>query len=367
MRIGLISTPWTPLPPPAYGGLEAVVDSLARGFAAAGHELLVAATGDSTCPVPLVPDSPPADPGGTWLTEAELGQVVRAYDAMRGMDIIHDHTLAGPLCLLRPPDVPVVTTNHGPYRPQLLPIYQAMNRHAAIVAVSHHQASTATGVHIARVIHHGIDVDAVPVGDGAGGYFCFLGRMSPRKGVREAALVAHKAGVPLRIAAKIQDSTEQEYFDREVAGLLDSDVEYLGELNSTEKYALLGGATALLNPMRWPEPFGLVMVEALATGTPVVATPAGAAPEIVDDGVTGFLCEDVDALAAALPRTNGLDRRRCRQEARTRFAADRMVAEHLDLYTTLLNGNGNGNGNRAAPMAWQEGWHYTLPTGWTGQ
>jgi glycosyltransferase involved in cell wall biosynthesis len=335
VRIGLISTPWTPLPPPAYGGLEAVVDQLARGFAAAGHELLVAATGDSTCPVPLVP-APPADPGGTWLTEAELAQIVRAYQAMGQMDIIHDHTLAGPLCLLRPPGVPVVTTNHGPYREPLLDIYRAMGRHAAIVAVSHHQASTAEGVRIARVIHHGTDVEAIPVGDGAGGYFCFLGRMSPRKGVREAALVAHRAGVPLRIAAKIQDGTEREYFDHEVAPLLDGDVEYVGELTAADKYTLLGGATALLNPIQWPEPFGLVMIEALATGTPVVATPAGAAPEIVDDGATGYLRERIDDLAACLPLAAGLDRRRCRQKARHRFGADRMVAEHLDLYADLL-------------------------------
>jgi glycosyltransferase involved in cell wall biosynthesis len=336
VRIGLISTPWTPLPPPAYGGLEAVVDCLARGFAAAGHEVLVAATGDSTCPVPLVPDFPPADPGGAWLSELELAHVVRGYAAMGDVDIIHDHTLVGPLYLLRPPDVPVVTTNHGPYRVPLLDIYRAMDRHVALVAVSRHQASTAHGIRIARVIHHGIDVEAVPVGDGTGGYCCFLGRMSPRKGVREAALVAHRAGVPLRIAAKIQDSTEREYFDSAVAPLLDSDVEYLGELNSTEKYALLGGATALLNPMQWPEPFGLVMIEALAAGTPVVATPAGAAPEIVDDGVTGYLCDDIEALAAGVARAGDLDRRRCRQEARSRFGADRMVAEHLDLYAGIL-------------------------------
>ncbi len=338
MRIGLISTPWTPLPPPAYGGLEAVVDSLARGFAAAGHEVLVAAPGDSTCPVPLVPDSPPADPGGAWLTEAELAHVVRAYRAMAGMDVVHDHTLAGPLYLNRPRGVPVVTTNHGPFRPQLCDIYRAMDRRTAIVAVSRHQASTADGVPIARVILHGIDVDAVPVGDGAGGYFCFLGRMSPRKGVREAVLVARKAGVPLRIAAKVQDGIEREYFDSSVAPLLTSEVQYLGELNTQEKYRLLGGATALLNPMQWPEPFGLVMAEALATGTPVVATPAGAAPEIVDDGVTGYLRDDLDALAACLTRAGELDRGRCRHEALSRFSAKRMVAEHLDLYGELASG-----------------------------
>jgi glycosyltransferase involved in cell wall biosynthesis len=161
--------------------------------------------------------------------------------------------------------------------------------------------------------------------------------MSPRKGVREAALIARKAGVPLRIGARVQDKTEREYLDRAVAPLLTSDVEYLGELNTDEKYTLLGGATAMLNPIQWPEPFGLVMIEALAAGTPVVATPAGAAPEIVDDGVTGYLRDDIDALAASLAQAGSLDRERCRQEALSRFSADRMVAEHLDLYTQLIS------------------------------
>jgi glycosyltransferase involved in cell wall biosynthesis len=352
VRIGLISTPWTPLPPPAYGGLEAVVDSLARGFAAAGHEVLVAAPADSTCPVPLVPNSPPADPSGTWLTEAELAHVVRAYAAMAGMDIIHDHTLAGPLYLNRPRGVPVVTTNHGPFRQPLCDIYRAMDGHTSLVAVSRHQASTANGLPIARVILHGIDVQSVPVGDGAGDYFCFLGRMSPRKGVREAALVARKASVPLRIAAKIQDGIEREYFDNAVAPLLTSDVQYLGELNTQEKYLLLGGATALLNPIQWPEPFGLVMAEALAAGTPVVATPAGAAPEIVDDGVTGYLRDDIGTLATCLKQAGSLDRERCRHEALSRFSAQRMAAEHLDLYREILSaGQGRGSDPERSRMA----------------
>jgi glycosyltransferase involved in cell wall biosynthesis len=336
VRIGMISTPWTALPPPAYGGIEGVVDRLVRGLVAAGHELLVAAPGDSSIPAPLVPDSAPADPHAMSLTEPEVGHIVRAYQAMQEMDIIHDHTLAGPLYRHRPPDIPVVTTNHGPFRTQLRDIYQAMQRDVALVAISHHQASTAGEARIARVIHHGINVDAVPVGDGAGGYFCFLGRMSAGKGVREAALIARKAGVPLRIGAKVHDKGEQEYLDCAVAPLLNSEVEYLGELNTEEKYKLLGGATAMLNPIQWPEPFGLVMIEALAAGTPVVATPAGAAPEIVDDGVTGYLREDIDALVAVLGQAASLDRERCRQEAQSRFSADRMVAEHIDLYTELL-------------------------------
>jgi glycosyltransferase involved in cell wall biosynthesis len=335
VRIGLISTPWTALPPPAYGGIEGVVDGLARGFMSAGHEVLLAASGDSQCPVPMVPGAPPADPDGMGMTEAEMSHVVRAYDAMSDMDLVHDHTVAGPLYRHRPADLPVVTTNHGPFRAGLRDIYHAMARDVALVAISHHQASTAD-VPIARVIHHGIDVDSVPVGEGTGGYACFLGRMSPSKGVREAATAAREAGVPLRIAAKMNDQAERDYFECAVSPLLGSDIEYLGELSTTDKYKLLGGATALLNPIQWPEPFGLVMIEALAAGTPVVATPSGAAPEIVDDGVTGFLRDDGRELSACLRDAAGLDRQACRQAAETRFSTERMVADHLDLYGQLL-------------------------------
>jgi glycosyltransferase involved in cell wall biosynthesis len=338
VRIGLISTPWTPLPPPAYGGIEGVVDRLARGFIAAGHEVLLAAPSDSECPAPLIPNSPPADVDGMGLSEVELGHVVRAYDAMPDMDLVHDHTLCGPLYRHRPRGLPIVTTNHGPFRAQLRDIYRSMAQDVALVAISHHQASTAADVRIARVIHHGIDVDAVPVGDGGGGYACFLGRMNPSKGVREAAMIAREAGMPLRIAAKMQDKGEREYFECAVSPLLNSDIEYLGELSTDEKYQLLGGAAALLNPMQWPEPFGLVMIEALAAGTPVVATPAGSATEIIDDGVTGHLREDVPALAAALADVGNLDRAGCREVAVTRFSTERMVADHLDLYAELIGG-----------------------------
>jgi glycosyltransferase involved in cell wall biosynthesis len=336
VRIGMVSTPWTALPPPAYGGIEGVVDRLARGYLAAGHEVLVAAPGDSTCPVPLVPNAPPADPDGIGLTEVELAHVVRSHRAMQEMDIIHDHTLIGPLYRHRVPDVPVVTTIHGPFRQFLKDVYRAMDPDVALVAISRHQASTADGIRITRVIYHGIDVDTVPFGDGSGGYFCFLGRMSPSKGVREAALIARKAGVPLRIGAKLQDKGEREYFECAVAPLLGSGVEYLGELNVEEKYSLLCGATAMLNPIQWPEPFGLVMIEALAAGTPVVTTPSGAAPEIVDDGITGYIREDIDGLAAVLQQAGNLDRKRCREEARRRFSTECMVNQHLDLYADLL-------------------------------
>jgi glycosyltransferase involved in cell wall biosynthesis len=340
MRIGLIAPPWVPVPPPAYGGTEAVMDRLARGLVRAGHDVLLAAAADSTCPVPRVAGTAPAgERAPVFLdTVAELRHVVTSYAAMDAVDVVHDHTVAGPVYRHRPRSTPVAATNHGPFDADSTPVYRAM-RDTAVVAISHHQASTATGVAIAAVIHHGIDVDAVPVGRGDGGYASFLGRMCPDKGPRQAALIARAAGVPLRMAAKIREPAERDYFDAAVRPLLCSDVEYVGELGLHDKLELLGASFALLNPLQWPEPFGLVMIESLATGTPVVATPAGAAPEIIDDGLTGFLRGGGRLpLAAALLAAADLDRTACRAAALERFDTERMVRRHVRLYTDLLTG-----------------------------
>jgi glycosyltransferase involved in cell wall biosynthesis len=339
MRIGLIAPPAVPVPPPAYGGTESVIDRLARGLVRAGHEVLLAAAANSTCPVPRVANTDEAADAAPVCTDTvtELRHVITGYAAMTDVDVVHDHTVTGPLYGHRPVGTPVVTTAHGPFDATLGPVYRAM-RGVSLVAISHHQASTAGGVPLAGVIHHGLDVQSVPVGSGNGGYASFLGRMCPEKGPREAALVARAAGVPLRMAAKLREPAEREYFDAEVKPLLCSDVEFLGELGCAEKLALVGNSCALLNPMQWAEPFGLVMIEALATGTPVVATPVGSAPEIVDDGVTGLLREGCLPLAAALLDAAQLDRAACRDAAVRRFSTERMVAEHVRLYEDLVFG-----------------------------
>jgi glycosyltransferase involved in cell wall biosynthesis len=340
MRIGILSPPWVPVPPPAYGGLEAIVDRLARGLAEAGHEVLLAAPSNSTCPVPRVAGLEEADPAAPIQgdTITELMHVSRAYAALADVDVIHDHTVAGPLYRHRPQGVPVVTTNHGPFEPRLNHLYQLMQVDTAIIAISQNQASTAHGVRIAKVIPHGLDLDTVPVGTGDGGYAVFLGRMSPDKGAREAVLVARRAGVPLRIAAKMREDAEHDYFDAQVAPLLGDEAEYVGELDEPEKLELLGHGVALLNPIQWAEPFGLVMIEALACGTPVVTTSAGSVPEIVDDGVTGYISDDPADLAEALARVGQLDRSSCRKSAETRFSTQRMVADHVELYRDVVNG-----------------------------
>jgi glycosyltransferase involved in cell wall biosynthesis len=263
----------------------------------------------------------------------ELRHAVNAYEALVdwGADVVHDHTLMGPH-IAPNYGVPVVTTNHGPFVSDLGDCYMALGRSASIIAISEHHASTAGAIRVTKVIHHGVDVERFPVGDGAGGYALFLGRMSPDKGAHVAARIAREAGMPLRIAAKMREPAERAYFDAQVAPLLGGDVEYVGEVGGREKLELLADATCLLNPLAWPEPFGMVMIEALACGTPVVATPCGSVPEIVCEGITGFVRASEADLVAALGRVDELDRAWCRKDAETRFSTQRMVADHVALY-----------------------------------
>lgn len=339
MRIGLVAGPWIPVPPPAYGGIERVVDSLARGFVAAGHDVVLAAPSDSSCPVPLVPGMRPAASAELGYTLSELSHVSRAYDGLRDVDVVHDHTLAGPLYRQRPGEVPLAATIHGPLNPQAVDVYRAMARSSAIIAISRDQASHAPDVPVSRVIHHGMDVASVPVGSGSGGYLCFVGRSCPDKGLLEAILLARRAGMPLRLAVKMRQPDELRYFREVIEPMLGPNEDLVAEVDDAAKYALMGEALAFLNPIQWPEPFGLVMIEALATGTPVIGTRNGSAPEIVEHGRTGFLGESED-LAGFVPSAAELSRALCRSAAEQRFSEERMVREYLEVFTELLEGKG---------------------------
>jgi glycosyltransferase involved in cell wall biosynthesis len=336
MKIGLLAPPWAAVPPLSYGGTESVVCELAVGLTAAGHEVVLYATDDSTAPVPVVR----AMASATWDRighgDVELPHVMQGYEALAGCDIIHDHTLLGPAWALASGYDRVVTTCHGPFDGELSAIYRRYGKRMPVVAVSHNQARRAPDVTVDRVIHHGLDPANYPVGDGDGGYLLFLGRMTPDKGVRQAVMAARCAGRPLIVAAKNREESEQAYFTDEIKPLLDDGVEFVGEVSGANKTTLLGGASALLNPIQWPEPFGLVMIEAMACGTPVIACPNGAAPEIVDDGVTGYLCSGDNQLVQAISTVDRLSRQACRQAVVERFSAARMVNDHLALYDELV-------------------------------
>jgi glycosyltransferase involved in cell wall biosynthesis len=344
MRIGVIAPPWTPVPPPLYGGTELIVDLQCRGLEAAGHEVVLFTTGDSTCPVPRRWVLEQAEGFRMGHAPSEARHVLAAYDAMaaESVDLVHDHTIVGPLYAASYPGLPVVGTAHGPFNDDLRAFYAFLARRHALVCISHHQRSTAPEIPVAAVIHHGIEASAFPFGRGAGGYALYLGRMAPDKGAHRAIEACRKAGVPLKLVAKMREPGELAYYEAEVAPLLSEDVTYLGEVPQDEKVRLLADAAVLVNPIRWPEPFGLVMTESLACGTPVVTFPEGAAPEIVEDGRTGFVCADEAEMAEAIVRAGSLDRRECRAAVEGYFSAERMVADHVVLYESLLGAQGPG-------------------------
>jgi glycosyltransferase involved in cell wall biosynthesis len=335
MRIMLIAPPWLPVPPQSYGGTEAVIDLLARGYAAAGHDVLLCTTGDSTCPVEQ--RSFYAEGQGILAgAPVELRHLIHAYKASADFDIVHDHTLLGPLYAATGAPAPVVTTNHGTFDDELRTVYQEIGPHTPIIAISHSQAASAANIPIAAVIHHGVDPLQFPFCAEPDDYWLFLGRMSAAKGVHRAARIARDAGIRLVIAAKMREPGEQRYFEQYVRPLLDDCVTFVGEVGYREKLELLAAARGLLNPIGWREPFGLVMIEALACGTPVLTFPIGAAPEIVQHGKTGFLCADEAEMAKRLRDVEELDRRACRRSVERDFSAPRMVSDHLALYEQLV-------------------------------
>lgn len=336
LRVGLIAPPWVPVPPAGYGGTEGVVDSLARGLARRGHDVVLFTTGDASCPVPRrwVFDRAPAQMNASM---SECRHVQAAYETLTSCDLIHDHTTLGPIWA-RASGVrtPLVVTMHNPFTVESRPVMGFVARHAHVVAISHDHRATAPDVDVAAVIHHGLDAEQFSVGAGSGGYALFLGRFAPEKGVLDAIRIARLAGVPLVLAAKMRSPEERAYFTEVVQPELDDGARYVGEVGPLERDTLLRDATALVNPIAWSEPFGLVMIEAMACGTPVVAYPNGAAPEIVRDGVTGFLVADPEAGAHALSQVGTLDRGACRAAVCGYFSADRMVDQYEDLYRRVV-------------------------------
>jgi glycosyltransferase involved in cell wall biosynthesis len=340
MRVGLIAPPWLPVPPPAYGGTEAIVDNLARGLQAAGHDVLLFTIGESTCPVPrdhLFERG--VEPFGQTVPEA--AHVLAAYERMKvqDVDLVHDHTVLGPL--LAPwaaGGPPLVTTNHGPFTDVTRPVLARIAERAAIVAISYDHARRAREVPVTGVIHHGIDLGVYRPGTTVGDYAVFVGRMSPDKGVDRAVRIAHRAGRPLRIVTKMREPEEREYFEQVVEPLLSRDDQYLDELELEERVTVVQSAACLVNPIRWAEPFGLVMAEALAVGTPVIAYPHGSAAEIVTHGQTGFLVSSEEEAATALGAIDRIDRTLCRRDAEARFSVERMTRDHVALYRRVLAG-----------------------------
>lgn len=352
MRIVLISTPFVAVPPQGYGGTEAVVAGLAEGLAARGHDVVVYATGDSrgagrvrACfPTAVWPPHP----------ARELTQVAWAADDLAqlgAVDVVHAHL--APALLIAPRfDAPLVyTVHHGP-DPAYDELYAQLARAATFVAISARQRDLLPPACEARVVHHGLPADRFPVGHGGGGYAAFVGRFAEEKGLHLAIDAARAAGVPIRVAGRCHPP-DVAY----VRALIDErlalpGVHCVGEVDHAEKCALMGGAVATLVPITWEEPFGLVMIESMLCGTPVLAFARGSAPEIVEDGVTGWLVADVgelrDRLAALADGRLRFDRARCRAVAETRFDRTRMIDHTLAVYADARRSRS------AAPLASRE-------------
>jgi glycosyltransferase involved in cell wall biosynthesis len=336
MKIALLSTCAVTTPPTGYGGTELVVAELAREYVARGHQVTVYATGDSTAAGECRwmferPVWPPSD-----LAEVRHAGFAWRDIARSGFDVVHaNQAMQLPFAGLgRLTDVPTVLTIHHHRDEPLLQHYLSYPQ-VHYVAISRRQAELAPELDYAAVIHHGLDADDYPLGTGRGGYVAFLGRFAPEKAPHLAIDAAVRAGTPIRLGGRPHDLG---YHQAELVPRLARHaalVTYLGEVVHAPKTQLLRDALAMLFPIEWEEPFGLVMIESMLVGTPVIAFPRGAAPEVIDDGLTGFLVEDVERMAARIREVGHLDRRACRERARERFSARRMAGRYLELYEHL--------------------------------
>lgn len=335
MRIGLIASPFISVPPPGYGGTELFVANLAEALVRLGLDVTVYTNGEST----VKAERRWLYPSHEWPLASELAGVTKELDhsswaiadAERTCDVIHvNSALAVPFSRLTTRQV--VCTMHHPFESALVELYE---RHSKVsyVAISAHQASQHSSI-APRVVHHGIDMAQYHFSEQKQPYLCFLGRICPIKGAHNAIEIAKRAGLPLKIAGEVQPIF-QDYFDTKIRPHIDGrNIEFLGEADLSMKNELLGNSSALLFPIEWSEPFGLVMIEAMACGTPVLAFPGGAVGEIVDNGISGKVCRNVSEAVACL-KNDVFQPRVVRAWAEKRFSAEAMGRSYGQLYTDL--------------------------------
>jgi glycosyltransferase involved in cell wall biosynthesis len=340
LRIALIAPPFIPVPPPTYAGTERVVAALATGLHGRGHRVTVYASGDSALPCEVVPVVPEA----LWRTghrgdaSAYLEMTVaQAWKDAERFDVIHSHVETAGFLMARYSGTPVVTTLHR--RLDVGGVAELIDRFpdVPLVAISESQRRWNHGANWIATIHHGLDFDATPIGDTSGEYLLFVGRIAPEKGVSEAIDVATRTGRRLVMAAKVYERDEVALFETAVRPAIDAGVvDWRGEVGTRERDRLMSGALATLMLGGWPEPFGLVAIESMATGTPVIARRAGGCTETIEHGITGFLVDDVDEAIHAVSRLKALRRPHIAAYARGRFSAERMVARYEQVYELLL-------------------------------
>jgi glycosyltransferase involved in cell wall biosynthesis len=356
VKIAQIAPLMESVPPRLYGGTERVVSYLTEELVRQGHDVTLFASGDSITAAELVACAPEALRLDSRVRDPipyHMIMLDRLRKRMEEFDILHFHIDQFQYPLFRAHASRTVTTLHGRQDlPDLKPLYSYFGE-MPLVSISNHQRLPVHSANFAATIYHGLPLDLLqPNFQPRGGYVAFLGRISAEKRPDRAIHIARSLGIPLKIAAKV-DKVDEKYFRREIEPLLDGPgVEFIGEINDREKSAFLGEALALLCPIDWPEPFGLVMIEAMACGTPVLAFRHGSVPEVIDDGITGRIVDDLDEAVHALAEVISLDRRAVRRRFEERFTSARMAKDYVRLYRKLLARHGREkavNGTRLQP------------------
>ncbi|BAU47372.1 glycosyl transferase [Sulfurifustis variabilis] len=338
MRIAQVAPLYESVPPKTYGGTERVVSYLVEELVRQGHEVTLYASGDSTTSArlePIVPRALRLEPSCIDPLAHHVRMMEKVMQRAAEFDVVHFHCDYLHFPLVRLLDVPHVTTLHGRLDiPDLAPLYREFSD-MPVVSIGHHQRAPLPFANWVATVHHGIPDHLYRVHPKPGKYLAFLGRISPEKRVDRAIEIAARAGMELRIAAKV-DRVDREYFESRIRPLLQERfVRFVGEIGESEKERFLGEAYALLFPIDWPEPFGLVTIEAIACGTPVIAWRRGSVPEILRDGETGYIVDSLEQAVAAVERVSRIDRNRCRRVFEERFSARRMARDYLAVYQAV--------------------------------
>jgi len=339
MRIAQISPLFEAVPPKLYGGTERVVYSLTEELVAMGHDVTLFASGDSITSATLAPMREQAirlDPSVKDWVALYYRMVEMIYRRKDEFDVLHFHIDYFPLSLFGRQKVPFLTTLHGRLDVQeFIDVFNTFPE-APFVSISNNQRLPIPGLNWVRTVLHGMPANLLTPQPVKQDYAAFLGRISPEKGVDRAIRIAGRAGLKLKIAAKV-DNADREYYETQIRPMIDGNpnVEFVGEINDAQKPDFLSGAQALIFPIDWPEPFGLVMIEAMACGTPVIAYRCGSVPEVIDDGVTGFIVQDEASAVDALGQLHRLDRAKVRATFDRRFTARRMAEDYVNVYQEL--------------------------------